>query len=566
MGSKVPVKGIGPNLTSSVSTDAVASALFRMMAPPGLIAIAIAIVLSATIPLLIAVAPRAAINFTLHDSFIPIDAAWRALQGQRPHFDFYTPLGDAYFWLLGLAAWLWGMDARIIMWVNLLILPLVIPLGMLLSWRRLGSLAAVLLTMLLTALVASPTFIDGPATLIPQIANYNRIGWAFCILVCLWALDRPRRKTLFLDLLEAAAIGCLLFFLFYLKLTFFLYAVAVIGIGCLIKRGLWWPTALASGIFAAGLIMLEVFNPGLLSAYRADLARAAVANTVLIRPSTAVPAMEYNLSACVIAGLLAALAFWWQPGRRLAILGVLAALGGSVLLATQNFGGFAPPSVVLIMLLATWLSDGSARDNASTRPILLTLGACVIAVAALPFIATQAMGTVKHLRLALANDGFQVDGGMTQTFSTMRWWTNEFDRWRFPKNFTPEEARRWNLKPMPDAMSVVLEDGYRLINELGIHDARIENLAFSNPFPAGLRWPSPKGVAQWWDIDRTFVPARLTADQALGDAAIVMVPKVWQDLYITTSLLTVVQPKLDREFVPHESRYWTAWVRRPPQG
>ena len=85
------------------------------------------------------------------------------------------------------------------------------------------------------------------------------------------------------DLAEAVAIGVMLFLLFYLKLTYFGLSAGIIVVGCIVTRGLWRGAVVAVVPLIAGMIALELLHPGLLSAYRADLARAAAANTVLMR-------------------------------------------------------------------------------------------------------------------------------------------------------------------------------------------------------------------------------------------------------------------------------------------
>lgn len=549
-------KAGGPDRTVRVLTG--------LAAPPSLRALILALVLLLPVPLLSALAPRIAVNYTLHDIFIPIDAAWRSLQGQRPHLDFYTPLGVVYFWLHGAAARLWGMDARVVIWAGLIALPFVLALGATLAWRRLGTLSAVLLMLVLTVLVASPAFIDAPPILIAHLASYNRLGWALSSLVCLWALCPPRRASRGWDMAETLAIGGLLFVLFYLKLTYFLYSFGVLAVGCVVTRGLWRHAALALAVCVAGGVALELLQPGLLGAYRADVARAAVANTVLLRGYTVERAIEYSATLGLLVALLLALALWLLPSRRLALLGVAAVAVGAVLLATQNWGGFAPPLVVLVMILAEWLPQVGGPGRAESRAVLVTLGLGTVALASVPFVITQGSGTIMHVVLARGGGGggYRVDDGSTQTFSTMRWYANNLERHQFPKDFTAEEVRRWGLRPQPDGMQAVLADGYRLIAGLGMTQARIENIAFSNPFPAGLRWPSPHGVALWWDLERTFVPDKLAPEAVVGDADVVMVPKVWQDISNTTALEAVIRPMLEAGFAPHESRYWTAWVRR----
>ena len=47
----------------------------------------------------------------------------------------------------------------------------------------------------------------------------------------------------------------------------------------------------------------------------------------------------------------------------------------------------------------------------------------------------------------------------------------------------------------------------------------------------------------------------------LGDAQVVMVPKVWFSYYNVTDLLAAAQDTLSAGFTPYQSHYWTAWVQ-----
>ena len=154
-----------------------------------------AVALSLPVPTIMAFTSVVRLNSEYHDVFIPLDATWRTVQGQWPHSDFYSPIGLAYFWLHGAAAWLFGMSGRVVIWASLLALPFVIPPALVLAWRRLGALAAIALVVMLTVLVAAPTFIDGPSIVIIHLANYNQIGGALDALVCLWALRARRNES-----------------------------------------------------------------------------------------------------------------------------------------------------------------------------------------------------------------------------------------------------------------------------------------------------------------------------------------------------------------------------------
>ena len=283
---------------------------------PGLRELIVAIALAAPVPVIMAFTSVVRLDFNYHDIFIPLDAAWRTLQGQWPHSDFYTPIGLAYFWLHGAAAWLVGMDGRAVIWASLLALPFVIVPGAVLAWRRLGALAAVALIVLLTVLVAAPTFIDGPSLVIVHLANYNRIGGALDALVCLWALAAPFNRSREESLAEALMMGVVLLILLYLKVTFFGFAVAVAMVGCVTVAGFWRSAALAGVVVALGVVALEALHPGLMAGYRMTSRGPALPMATSSGASTwCTPSWPMRSWACCWRRWRG----WrpgWRPGRR----------------------------------------------------------------------------------------------------------------------------------------------------------------------------------------------------------------------------------------------------------
>ena len=530
---------------------------------PGLRDLAIAVALSLPVPIIMGFTSVVRLNFDYHDVFIPLDAAWRTVQGQWPHSDFYSPIGLAYFWLHGAAASLFGMNGRVVIWASLLALAFVIPPALVLAWRRLGALAAIALIVMLTVLVAAPTFIDGPSTVIVHLANYNRIGGALDALVCLWALRAPRNASRGLNLVEALMMGVVLLILLYLKVTFFAFAVAVMMIGCLTVKEFWRPAALSAAPVILGVAALEVLHPGLMAGYLHDIARAGAANGILFRRFYVVRAVLGNAELGVLLAGLVALAAWLAPGQRRAVAGVVIVAGGCVLVSTQNFGAFSPSLVVLVMLLAQQIGVkmGDRSDEPTNGLVLASVGMFAVLLASVPFILTQFAGTMGHIALTRA-EGVVVDDGRTRPLHDVMWYKQLFEPYSMPDDFTVEDALKWQHNLPPKTLSLILGDGFDLLRREGLTQRRIANLNFSNPFPVGLAAPSPRGVALWWDPDRTFVKGKVTADMIVGDADVVMVPKLWLYYFVVTNLTDVAGDLLSRDFVPHESRFWTAWVKR----
>ncbi len=548
---------------SSRALDKVASALDWGCSAPGPRELVIALALAAPVPLVMAFTSVVRLNFDYHDVFIPLDAAWRTLQGQWPHSDFYTPIGLAYFWLHGAAAWLFGMDGRVVIRANLLALPFVMAPVLVLAWRRLNATAAIALTVMLAVLVTAPTFIDGPSTIIVHLANYNRIGGALDALVCLWALCAPRPASRALNLAEALMMGVVLLILLYLKVTFFAFAAAVAAIGCVTVRDSWRAASLAAILVILGAGALEALHPGLMAGYLRDIARAGASNGILFRRCYVVRAILANAELGVLLAGLAALAAWLLPGQRRAVAGILVAAGGCVLVSTQNFGAFSPSLVVLVMLLAQRIAlAGRQSDRPVAGPALASAGMFAVLLASVPFIVTQAAGTVGHVALARA-EGVIVDDGRTRPLHDVVWCRALFEPYSMPDDYTVEDALKWQHNLPPKTLGLILGDGFDLLRREGLSQRRIANLNFSNPFPVGLGAPSPRGVALWWDPDRTFVKGKVTAEMIVGDADVVMVPKLWLYYFVVTNLTDVTADLLHRDFAPHESRFWTAWVRRP---
>lgn len=525
--------------------------------------LALALVLCSPILLLLAFARDLTINHTYHDIFIPLDAAWRTLQGQWPHTDFFSPIGLAYFWQHGAAAWLWGMNSRLASRASFIALPFVLMPALMFSWRRLNAFSTVLLLVFLTVLIVSPIFLDGPERLVAYIANYNRLGSALCAVTVLWALAAPRARGAAWNLADAVAMGVILLILAFLKVTFFALAIATVAVGCVVTPRLWRTALMAGIILAAGIIAVELAHPGILTAYLADLKRAAAANTTAFRGFYTSQAIFANLVPMALILAMGAAAAWIAPRQRLALAGMVGVTAACVLVSTQNYGGFSAPLVVLVMLLAKRLRAENGMDNKgpAARPQLAMAGLFATLMATLPFLLTHVIGTFNQARLN-RSQGVVVGEGRSDVLRDMVWLSHPLDSQQIPKGLTNEEVLQWKPFLPYDVTNAILTDGLALLQGERLTSLSIANVSFSNPFPAALGAPPPRGVALWWDEGRTFNAKLLTAPMVLGDANVVMVPKLWSFYYNVTGLLAVAQGTLDRDFTPHESQYWTAWVKK----
>ena len=171
-------------------------------------------------------------------------------------------------------------------------------------------------------------------------------------------------------------------------------------------------------------------------------------------------------------------------------------------------------------------------------------------------------GTAYHVVLTHKVERVVLDEGRSPTLRDIVWLPNPLEANFAPPAFTIDEALKWKALLPANVMASILDDGFDLLRRNGLTQRRIENLSFSNPFPFAFRAPSPRGVALWWDKDRTFTVDKLTPLMVIGDADVIMVAKLWWDYANVQFLMQVAQERLRQGFTPIESQYWTAWVRK----
>jgi len=546
-----------PQETSRAGRVETVLALISSDARPRAWHLVVALALSLPIPLLLSLKRDLIINYTYQDAFVPMDAAWRTLQGQWPHADFYTPLGLTYFWQHGAAAW-WGLDSHVVSRATFIALPFVLIPALTLAWRRLNAFSTILLAVFLTIVVTSPIPLDGPERFVAYLASYNSLGGALCAIVALWALGVPRGRSAAWDLADAAVVGVVLLLLAFLKITFLALAVVIAMAGCVVMPRVWRMALVAATVLAAGVVALELAHPGLLAGYAADLGRARAANVTTFRSFHVWRAVRMNLPQVGLILFLGAAAAWIVPRQRWAAAGFAGVAVACVLVSTQNFDGFSTPLVVLVMLLAGCLQTEAGTQ--AGRPRLALAGMFAILMATLPFLLTHAVGMLNLSRLN-RSQGVIVGEGRAEPLRDMAWLRNPIEDSFVPEGVTNEEAVKWRPRLPFDLGNAILTDGLALLQRESLTVNRIASLSFSNPFPLALHAPSPRGVALWWDEDRTFAVKSLTPDMVIGDAQVVMVPKLWFSHYNVTDLLSVAQSTLERDFTPRQSQYWTAWVR-----
>jgi hypothetical protein len=499
------------------------------------------------------------------DVWIPLDGVWRIASGQRLHLDFFSPLGDAYYALHALAGWWVGpLEPRLLLWVNALAGVLGLALGV---WATRDRLPDVLRSLALAALALgalSPRTLDS-AVAIGFNAMYNRWGWSLAGAAALVALLPPRRGPKALD---GALVALLVVGAFWLKVTFLPTVVGLVALGILC-----WPEqrrTLGLGLLVGAALTLLSAWTTVGAAYRADLALAAAANAGgpgLIRVGRLAGVVEVNRPWVVAAVVLGIALIRTARGEAEAALGgrlavaTFALTAGGLVVASQNHDATVP--------LLGWAPLLAAAEWARRKDDRWAAPAAVLAAVALGWPASlDARVCWGHWALA---------GGPTLPASADP--ASPLFKVRIPdlRRGEPPPAGVGlvldgtvpgsvydNLSGIPWDVdtATVLDDAASLVRKHQLTERRMATLTFSQFLPLSFGAPPPRGLASWYDFQRTFNEA-WPACERLADTEVVLVPEVW----LIRRLREVHQPCLDAEFEAIDrSPLWTLYVRREPSG
>ena len=211
-----------------------------------------------------------------HDSWVFLDGAWRIMNGQLPHRDFYSALGFLCYMptLIGLQ---FSRGASAINWGQCLLGCVITLLSVPLVLKRMRQPFSVLYCVALTVITISPFSIGEFFTVGTQAVFYNRMGYALLGIIlaecaCPSGDERPWGSEFRGGLLIGSIIG----FAFFLKFTVAVFGLLLIFTTIPVRpqsRGRW--LGMGSSILiavTAGLAYLQ-FN---VSALLGDLHRLSL--------------------------------------------------------------------------------------------------------------------------------------------------------------------------------------------------------------------------------------------------------------------------------------------------
>jgi hypothetical protein len=480
-----------------------------------------------------------------------LDGAWRVLQGQRPHVDFYTALGPLAYLPVALAMRVVGPVPAALPLSSAAFFVMVTLLGTCLAWRRLGALTA-LAYVLVAAMTAQGLHVLGFEVSDTGYAMlYNRHGFALISLVMLAVLVPAHDPSRARDRFDGFLTGLILAALLFLKISFFFVALAILGAGLLIGSApvRFW-LALLAGHVALGLTILATLGFGT-SAVIGDLRMAAAARAEDFAADLAkILDVLHNelgaLLALLFCGIVTAAigrADATVRSRFREFLVVATAAGASLTLIMSNWQWGESPLAAAGALVLVEIGTRRPAEEAHKRlPLLLLLilaSGCLTAAS----IGKNVRGIVFALRdNRTASSHARFDAASLEGLMIV--------------------SGGGVFENMPHGSYVEkVNDGIELLRRRTASTERILCLDFSNPFTFALAREAPRHDANWWHVRRNFTEAHHPPEsRVFSEVDVVLVPVFEQGG--AYDLRRIYGPLLEREYaLVAATRQW-ALLRR----
>jgi hypothetical protein len=507
-----------------------------------------------------------------NDTFVYFDGIHRLNSGQLPHKDFHTALGSVAYLIPYFGYRLTGGYAGSLELASFLVAAVFTLISIVLLHGRTSVFFGVLTIAFLALLAAVPMNVGTLGNEISHAMFYNRWGWAALVLVLVTYIS-PDCYTNGRLALEAFLLAFLIIFLLFLKITYFIFALAFLFLLAL------KPERPADRRLAAGAILISLVFWGLAEwqfsvtrPYLEDL-RMAMAASGAIRNGLAASLLVNLTELLSVIAVLYVLASKREL-RWHGLLYVIFVTAAGLVILNQNF---QPRSVVIILAVLLWSYSLASRNKSwkeepetalSTTGDKRLIGVLLIVFLA-PHILSDMRGIVtRSVRLYTGQHKgkplMQVAGlervYISETFSDL----DKVHEGADP--FTVFNEARAALKKQELSQGEYLEtinSGVHLLESQNIRSGKIITFDLANPFNFLTRGVPSRGDYSWFHADRSISTNSYKPPEDLfQDVNFIMVPTIPMT-YTTTRLLWQLYGEyIERQYVLlARNKYWTLYKR-----
>jgi len=476
-----------------------------------------------------------------HDAFALLDPAWRVLNGQISHLDFFDNLGPVAYFPTVVGLLLAGGDAEGFGYGQAICAFLLGSWAYCLSHRRLSASRRVLLSVLVTLFCAAPIALGDSSLRLSPATTYNLYGYALVSLVMLEALLPPIPKSSRVELLGGVSTGTVIVLLSFTKVTFAAAAGAMF-VSFLMCRSQSKPRwrGLAIGFLTTSILFGLYFRFQLMPLLR-DMAILARAKHVSLEAYLLENIIE---SACLLLVFTVSVTVClkseespWLAKSSL-IAGITTVFIGLFLILTSHERVGFPLEAFLPIFLLELLHQSSgktANKNYALRTTI-SLWALVLSFTILvPATLSLTSGAAQKIRMRHRLLGMQ-----TSRLAS----------------FVPVDEDVW--------YKILVDDGLLLLKQHRKLGDTVMSLDFSNPFSYGLAMSPARGGAIAMQYGTTFDDAhRPTPEWLFGSATLVMIPKQFSDETLEGSVDRIYGLYLNQHFfLVSESLKWKLYRKR----
>jgi hypothetical protein len=305
------------------------------------------------------------------DFLFLFSGAWHLHYGHVAHVDFHTVLGVLNFLPLLAGFQIFGISPLAFLAGVIMVVLAVFTLASWAAWRRLPLIPACFFVVFVSLLILTPANVGDRPNVFSFAMSYNRYGWsALCILALI--LYVPPRNGRGGDWVDIGAVGFLLVAMFYLKVTYFVAGLGLLGLAVLVCPHVRcrWQVWIAIGVALVANALAPYNHP-----YLADIWDAAQAGG--IRTSLNYQLLTFLPGAAEYAPYAAALAVAWLMWRRgqaplqLPVAVAFIIVIGFFVLTQNSQPGGVPLCIVIAFLMYDQLRHRLPREPAGNLTLLM---------------------------------------------------------------------------------------------------------------------------------------------------------------------------------------------------
>ena len=452
------------------------------------------------------------------DVTIILDCGWRAINGQIPHVDFYSPLGPVTHLVVALGMRLAGPRVSSIACANACVLLVLAPWAWTIARTRMSAALSFLFTLYVGFMVAATSTYGHAFNQLSYSAIYNRWGVALTALVLIESLGRPRQQLRRRSsVLLGVSTGISLAITFFLKVSFF--GVGVMGLlaGVILmpqNRYRWFGLCLGAAVVSLPLLAYLRFDVG---AVVHDLSMAARVRNVGLGRSVidmvTTPAVFESVYLivvlwCVVPSVAGYYRPWLAPKVGLGAFVLYLIFAQAILSLTNTQPPLATLFPVGSLLVLEAARRAIRRQEAADSHVLIhnSTGWMVTLLIALYFVASilvPDMASLPYSAFLCATEGPQM-----------------------------KASQKFAAPPLADLLAPRAPQYVRIVNDgcelLRLHSGpadRIVSMDLTNPFSFALQRPPSTGDALWWEKHSFTERVHPDPERVFERAAIVMVPR-----------------------------------------